>query len=89
MLYSKLPDVLQSSFGEKYLIFTLNPIVDLYEDCRNILNATVCKSLFISPSKADKEADSPSKELLNLTVRRKLEHLEREAEQSYFKLKRA
>ena len=31
VLYSKLPNILQSTYGEKYLVFTLNPIVDLYE----------------------------------------------------------
>lgn len=31
VLYSKMPNILQSTYGEKYLVFTLNPIVDLYE----------------------------------------------------------
>jgi hypothetical protein len=31
VLYSKLPNILQSAYGQKYLVFTLNPIVDLYE----------------------------------------------------------
>lgn len=30
ILYSKLPDILQSAITQKYLILTVNPIVDLY-----------------------------------------------------------
>jgi hypothetical protein len=44
VLYSKLPDILQSSISNKYLILTLNPIVDLYEECRNTLSTTLCKA---------------------------------------------
>ena len=44
IIYSKLPDTLQSAISQKYLILTLNPIVDLYEDCRNTLSTTFCKA---------------------------------------------
>jgi len=47
ILYSKLPDILQSSMSQKHVILTLNPIVDLYEDCKNTLNITNCKSASI------------------------------------------
>lgn len=30
ILYSKLPNILQSSLAQKYIVLTLNPIVDLY-----------------------------------------------------------
>ena len=43
ILFSKLPNQLQSSIGEKHLILTLNPIVDLYEECKNTLSTTFCK----------------------------------------------
>jgi hypothetical protein len=44
ILFSKLPDILQSSISQKYLILTLNPIVDLYEDCKNTLSTTICRA---------------------------------------------
>lgn len=72
MLYSKLPNVLQSAHGQKYLVLTLNPIVDLYDDCKNILSVTTCRSLLQSPSKAERDMDSPNKEMLNTVVRRKM-----------------
>lgn len=43
IIFSKLPNQLQSSVAEKYLILTLNPIVDLYDECRNTLSTTICK----------------------------------------------
>lgn len=43
MLYSKLPNILQSTISQKYLVLTLNPIVDLYEECKNTLSTTFCK----------------------------------------------
>lgn len=43
ILFSKLPNILQSSLAQKYLVLTLNPIVDLYEDCKNTLSTTFCK----------------------------------------------
>lgn len=44
VLYSKLPNTLQSSLAQKYIVLTLNPIVDLYEDCKNTLSSTFCRS---------------------------------------------
>lgn len=44
IIYSKLPDILQSTISQKYMILTLNPIVDLYEDCRNTLSTTFCRA---------------------------------------------
>lgn len=41
IVYSKLPNILQSSTSQKHLILTLNPIVDLYEECRNTLSASL------------------------------------------------
>lgn len=43
LLFSKLPNILQSTLSQKYLVLTLNPIVDLYEDCKNTLSTTFCK----------------------------------------------
>ena len=45
ILYSKLPNVLQSNLSQKHLVLTLNPIVDLYEDCKNTLSTTFCKTM--------------------------------------------
>jgi hypothetical protein len=45
LFFGKLPDVLQSSTGQKYLILTINPIVDLYEECKNTLSANLCKKM--------------------------------------------
>jgi hypothetical protein len=43
ILYSRLPDVLQSSRARQHLVLTINPIVDLYDHCRNTLSATFCR----------------------------------------------
>ena len=44
ILYSKLPDVLQSTLAHKHLVLTLNPIVSLYEETKHTLAATLCKA---------------------------------------------
>lgn len=74
ILYSKLPDILQSAITQKYLVLTVNPIVDLYEDCKNTLSTTFCRA---SPAREeeDKEERSPVREELNEMVRRKLDAL--------------
>jgi len=72
VLFSKLPDVLQSSYGQKYLILTLNPIVDLYEDCKNTLNVTLCRVVLPGKKEDLKEIDSPRKEMLNAMARKKV-----------------
>lgn len=41
VVYSKLPNVLQSSLTNYHIITTLNPIVNLYEECRNTLSITL------------------------------------------------
>jgi hypothetical protein len=43
IIFSKLPNQLQSIIAEKHLILTINPIVDLYEECKNTLSTTFCK----------------------------------------------
>jgi hypothetical protein len=53
ILYSKLPDILQSAISQKYLILTLNPIVDLYEDCRNTLSTTLCRAVAVQPKEEE------------------------------------
>ena len=45
ILYSKLPNILQSSLAQKYVVLCLNPIVDLYEDCKNTLSTTFCRAM--------------------------------------------
>lgn len=81
IIYSKLPDVLQSSISQKYLILTLNPIVDLYEDCRNTLSTTFCKAAPIGIKEEEELRDwkaSPAREELNEAAKKKLENIERE-----------
>lgn len=73
ILFSKLPDVLQSSYGQKYIILTLNPIVELYEDSKNILSITQHRMLYIdNKNEETKELESPNKEMLNALARKKL-----------------
>lgn len=91
IFYSKLPDLLQSSISRKYLILTVNPIVDLYEDCKNTLSATLCKNVL--QAQKDEEwndwKNSPVKEeQLNEQAKKKLEGFERESEQYSLKIKR-
>jgi len=45
IFYTKLPDILQSIISQKHLILVINPIVDLYEDCKNTLSTTICKNI--------------------------------------------
>jgi hypothetical protein len=69
--------VLQTSYGQKYLILTLNPIVDLYEDCKNVLATSLFRSL-LSQSKNEESKDIDiNKDTLNDMARKKLELLER------------
>jgi hypothetical protein len=74
ILYSKLPDVLQSNASQNYLILTLNPIVSLYEECKNTLSATFCRG---SPPKDEDETTdwktSPAREDLSDLAKRKME----------------
>lgn len=80
IIYSKLPDILQSAISQKYLILTLNPIVDLYEDCRNTLSTTFCKATQIQIKEDDEIKDwraSPAREELNEVAKKKLESIER------------
>ena len=76
ILYSKLPNILQSSMTQKHLVLTLNPIVDLYEDCKNTLSATFCKHIQedyreeMEPSESWKS--SPVREELNDMTKKKL-----------------
>jgi hypothetical protein len=75
ILYSRLPDILQSALAHQHLILTLNPIVDLYEDCRNTLSATFCRP---QPREEDKDwRGSPMREGLNLndTARRRFDSI--------------
>lgn len=41
--YSRLPNALQPTNCFRQFIFTLNPIVSLYEDCKNTLSIINCK----------------------------------------------
>lgn len=81
ILYSKLPDIMQSAITQKYLVLTVNPIVDLYDDCRNTLSTTFCRASQAREEEEREEKSSPVREELNEIVRRKLEGLERENEQ--------
>lgn len=65
--------MLQSSYGQKYIILTLNPIVELYEDSKNILSITQHRMLYIdNKNEETKELESPNKEMLNALARKKL-----------------
>jgi hypothetical protein len=72
ILYSKLPDILQSSISQKYLILTLNPIVDLYEDCKNTLSTTFCRAFEPKDDENREWKASPAKEELNDVAKKKL-----------------
>lgn len=41
--YSRLPNALQPVECQRQVILTLNPIVSLYDDCRNMLSLLTCK----------------------------------------------
>ena len=88
VLFSKLPDILQTSYGQKYLILTLNPIVELYEDCKNILNATLYRSQFTKSKEEEAKDMEVSKEMLSSTARRKLEQFEKIMESSTIKIRK-
>lgn len=75
ILYSKLPDILQSVITQKYLILTINPIVDLYEDCKNTLSTTFCRASQAKEEEDKEEKSSPVREELNEIVRKKLDAL--------------
>jgi hypothetical protein len=53
VVFSKLPNVLQASQTNCQIIATINPIVNLYDECRNTLSITLVpnkdKSLMATP----------------------------------------
>jgi hypothetical protein len=53
-MYSKLPNILQPTYCQRFIILTLNPIIDLYDDCKNTLSVTQYKGLF----SLDKDIDN-------------------------------
>jgi len=78
ILYSKLPDVLMSLACRRYLVLTVNPIVDLYEECKNILSLTLCKTIEIKENKEEWNewgTSSPLKEDLNKIAKKKTSDL--------------
>lgn len=90
ILYSKLPDILQSSISQKHLILVINPIVGLYDDCKNTLSTTFCK--FIQSNKGEDDwkdwRTSPLKEELNESNKKKMDIFEKETEQTSIKIKK-
>lgn len=77
IFYSKLPDILQSTISQKHLILVVNPIVDLYEDCKNTLSITLCKS--VQAIKEEEELREwkghPVREELNSATKKKVDIL--------------
>jgi hypothetical protein len=92
ILYAKLPNILQSTIAQKYLVLTLNPIVDLYEDCKNTLSTTFCKFIQEEPREdldiTDNWKNSPVREELNDFAKKKLEVFERQTEETSVKIRK-
>ena len=83
ILYSKLPDVLQSTLAHKHLVLTLNPIVSLYEETKHTLAATLCRAKeheFPEDSIVGREEGvEVAKKDLSSAAKKKLEAIERES----------
>ena len=84
MVFSKLPDVLQSAHTNYHIVTLINPIVSEYEECKNTLSiTTVPYSLvdFQDPqTMTSTMAYSPAainKEDLNDLTKKKLECFEK------------
>jgi len=62
---------------QKHLVLTLNPIVDLYEDCKNTLSTTFCKHMqeeyHDEMDISESWKSSPVREELNDMTKKKLE----------------
>lgn len=91
ILYSKLPNILQSSLAQKYIVLCLNPIVDLYEDCKNTLSTTFCRATEEVRDEFEPTENinrSPIRQQLNDIAKKKLQGFERLNEQSSLKMRR-
>jgi hypothetical protein len=77
IFYTKLLDILQSLISQKHLLLVINPIVDLYEDCKNTLSATLYKGGAVSREEEEFKdwRGSPVREELNNATKKKVEIL--------------
>jgi hypothetical protein len=53
IVFSKLNNVLQSTVCNYQIITTLNPIVSLYEECKNTLSVTIVPNKECATPKSD------------------------------------
>lgn len=76
--------------SQKIIALTVNPIVNLYEDCKNTLSIVNCKKTVSTENEDMMEwQGSPIKDdMLNDTARKKLESIEKESEQNSLKMRR-
>lgn len=86
--YARLPNSLQQMDCHRQIILTVNPIVSLYEDCKNTLSLSNCKKQAQLESFINEWQDSPIKDDLNSTAKKKMESIERESEQYSLKVRR-
>ena len=78
LCYARLPNALQQVDCYRQIILTVNPIVSLYEDCRNTLALSNCKKGTHQEAHfASDWQDSPSKDDLNVSAKKKFESIER------------
>ena len=70
------------------MILPLNPIVDLYEDCKNVLSATLYRTLLTNSIKPEEKEFEINKQMLNAMARKKLEQYEREFENHGIKIRK-
>jgi hypothetical protein len=92
IIYSKLPNSLQPTDCHREIILTLNPVVSMYEECKNTLAITNCRKLPTTAPENEEDEErieaSPIKEELNDTARKQLEFSEKKKEEYSLKLKR-
>lgn len=77
--YARIPNGLQQTDCHRQIILTVNPIVSLYDDCKNTLAIANCKKQPQHEHYINEWQDSPIKEDLNNTAKKKLESVERES----------
>jgi predicted nuclease with TOPRIM domain len=91
ILYSKLPNILQSGLSQKHLVLTINPIIDLYEDCKNTLSTTLCKNLQDEVRDENEPSEyyrnSPAQEL-NDSAKKRIEVFEKQSEDASLKIRK-
>lgn len=75
--YARLPNSLQETDCFREIILTVNPIVSLYEDCKNTLAISNCKKHPQNEHYVNEWQESPVKDDLNNHAKKKMESIER------------